>query len=80
MEADRGDLTQEEVRTRIRASGLRVEEDSLQTIQMILNTALAPVRRLDFRLISSLEPASMASTFDSRQENGPPPGVTDEQR
>ena len=66
------DLTMEELRARIAASGLEIPEHRLNMVMKLLNDALAPVRRVDSRAIRPLEPAV---TFDAA---GPHLGALDE--
>ncbi len=65
MTAEPAELTLNEVRERIRVSGLRIPEDRLALIHSLLRDALRPVRALDTRAASTLEPAP---TFDAAAE------------
>ena len=65
MTAEPADLTLDEVRDRIRVAGLRIPEDRLGLIHSLLRDALRPVRALDTREASTLEPAP---TFDAAAE------------
>ena len=60
-----GDVTVDEVRLRAAAAGLTLREDRLETVRMLLDDALAPLRRLDARSVQQLEPAV---TFDAAPE------------
>jgi hypothetical protein len=72
------DVTLDEVRVRAAAAGLSLREDRLETVRMLLDDALAPLRRLDARSVQALEPAV---TFDAAPE-APwrPGGATDAKR
>ena len=59
------DLTLDEVRDRIRVAGLPIPEERLAIIHSLLRDALRPVRALDTREASTLEPAP---TFDAAAE------------
>lgn len=61
------ELTRDEVRDRMRASGLSIAEARLDMVRVLLSTALAPVRALDSRAVKALEPAV---TFDAGAHHG----------
>lgn len=65
MSAQPPDLTLDEVRDRIRVAGLPIPEERLAIIHSLLRDALRPVRALDTREASTLEPAP---TFDAAAE------------
>lgn len=65
MSAKPAELTLDEVRDRIRVAGLPFPEDRLALIHSLLRDALRPVRALDTREASTLEPAP---TFDAAAE------------
>ncbi|HUO62869.1 MAG TPA: hypothetical protein VMT97_04150 [Terriglobales bacterium] len=51
------ELTMDELRERIRATGITIAENRLAMVRKLLADALAPVRALDSRTIRSVEPA-----------------------
>ena len=55
----------DEVRERIRLSGLPIPEARLGMVQKFLQDALTPLRKLDSRAVRTLEPAV---TFDAAAE------------
>ena len=59
------DLGIDEVRDRIRVAGLPIPEERIGLIHSLLRDALRPVRALDTREASTLEPAP---TFDAAAE------------
>jgi hypothetical protein len=59
------DLGIDEVRDRIRVAGLPIPEERLALIHSLLRDALRPIRALDTREASKLEPAP---TFDAAAE------------
>jgi len=59
------DLTLDEVRDRIRVAGVPIPENRLALIHGFLRDALRPIRALDTREASTLEPAP---TFDAAAE------------
>ena len=65
MTAQPPDLGLDEVRNRIRVAGLPIPEERLALIHSLLRDALRPVRALDTREASTLEPAP---TFDAAAE------------
>jgi hypothetical protein len=65
MTAQPPDLGLDEVRDRIRVAGLPIPEERLALIHSLLRDALRPVRALDTRDASTLEPAP---TFDAAAE------------
>ena len=62
MTAGNSDITPDEVRERIRVTGMAIPEDRLALIHGLLRDALEPVRRMDTREARTLEPAP---TFDA---------------
>ena len=64
-------MTIEELRARIRVTGLPIPEDRLEMIRTLLTNALAPIERMDARALRTLEPAV---TFDAAS------GAHDEER
>ena len=65
MTAQPPDLGLDEVRDRIRVARLPIPEERLALIHSLLRDALRPVRALDTRDASTLEPAP---TFDAAAE------------
>jgi len=61
------ELTVSEVRERLTAAGLRIDEERLDMVRVLLNTALASVRAMDTRALKTLEPAV---TFDAGADHG----------
>jgi hypothetical protein len=61
------ELTLEQVRDRMKASGLQIAEARLDMVRVLLNTALAPVRAMDARALRTVEPAV---TFDAGADHG----------
>jgi hypothetical protein len=59
------DLGIDEVRDRIRVAGLPIPEERLALIHSLFRDALRPIRALDTREASTLEPAP---TFDAAAE------------
>jgi hypothetical protein len=59
------DITLDEVRLRAATARLNIREDRLETVRMLLDDALAPLRRLDAHSIRATEPAV---TFDAAPE------------
>jgi hypothetical protein len=59
------DLGLDEVRDRIRVAGLPIPEERIALVHSLLRDALRPVRALDTREASALEPAL---TFDAAAE------------
>jgi hypothetical protein len=57
------DLTIEELRARIAAAGVTIDERRLEMVRKLLSDALAPLRRVDSRTVRPLEPAV---TFDAK--------------
>jgi hypothetical protein len=64
------EITIDDVRKRAQVAGLTLREDRLESVRRLLKEALAPLRRLDSRTISTLEPAA---TFDAAP--GMPPAA-----
>jgi len=62
MTAGNSDITPDEVRERIRVTGMAIPEDRLALIHGLLRDALKPVRQMDTREARTLEPAP---TFDA---------------
>ena len=60
-------LTLDQVRDRLKATGLQIEEERLDMVRVLLDTALAPVRTMDTRALKVLEPAV---TFDAGADHG----------
>jgi hypothetical protein len=60
-------LTGDEVRDRMRAVGIHIAEARLEMVRVLLSTALAPVRAMDSRALSTVEPAV---TFDAGAGHG----------
>jgi hypothetical protein len=61
------ELTLDQVRERSRAAGLQIAEARLDTVRVLLNTALAEVRAMDACALKTVEPAV---TFDVEAGNG----------
>jgi hypothetical protein len=59
------DITLDEVRERVRQSGLPIPEARLEMVRGFLVNALRPLRQLDTRAVRTLEPAP---TFDAAAE------------
>ena len=59
------EVTLDEVRERIRLSGLPIPEARHKLVQRFLQDALGPLRKVDTRTIRTLEPAV---TFDAAAE------------
>ena len=59
------DITLDEVRARVRLSGLPIPEARMGLVQRFLADALRPLRALDTRTVRALEPAP---TFDAAAE------------
>ena len=66
------ELTMDELRARIAASGLTIPDHRLSMVRKLLSDALAPVRSVDSRTVRPLEPAV---TFDAA---GPHVGTSHE--
>ena len=62
MTAGNSDFTPDEVRERIRVTGVAIPEGRLELIHGLLRDALKPVRQMDTREARTLEPAP---TFDA---------------
>lgn len=56
------ELTMEELRARIKAAGVRIPEERMEMVRVLLSNALGPVRAMDARALKTLEPAV---TFDA---------------
>ena len=63
------ELTLDEVRDRLRATGLSIPEARLDMVRVLLSTALAPVRALDSRAVRTLEPAVTFNAGESLGEH-----------
>jgi hypothetical protein len=61
------ELTVAEVRERLKAAGLHIEENRLDMVRVLLHTALTPVRDLDTRAFMTVEPAV---TFEAGAGHG----------
>jgi hypothetical protein len=61
------DLTLDEVRDRIKATGLPIPEARLAMVRKLLGDALGPIRAADWRATKTLEPAV---TFDADASGG----------
>ncbi len=70
MSAQPPDLSLDEVRDRIRVAGLRIPEERLALIHSLLRDALRPVRTLDTREASTLEPAPTFDAVAGRDRHG----------
>lgn len=57
MDDGSGELTLDELRTRIRAAGVTIAEARLPMVRRLLGDALAPLRDVDSRAIRTVEPA-----------------------
>jgi hypothetical protein len=55
--ADETTITPEIVKQRATLAGISLDEDRLEDIATTMETALAPLRRLDLRAIRLVEPA-----------------------
>ena len=62
MSARSSELTLDEIRDRIRVAGVSIPEERLALIHGLVRDALRPIRALDTREASTLEPAP---TFDA---------------
>jgi hypothetical protein len=56
------DVTIDEVKRRAAVAGVRIREDRWEMVRALVADALRPIRRIDSRAITSLEPAG---TFDA---------------
>jgi hypothetical protein len=70
MSAQPPDLGLDEVRDRIRVAGLPIPEERLALIHSLLRDALRPVRALDTREASTLEPAPTFNAAAERDRHG----------
>jgi hypothetical protein len=61
------DISLDEVRERVRRSGLPIPEARLEMVRGFLVNALRPLKALDTRTVRTLEPAP---TFDAAAEEG----------
>ncbi len=55
--SQRGELTIEDVRARMRAAGVVIAEGRLPMVRKLLDDALRPLRAVDSREIKAVEPA-----------------------
>jgi hypothetical protein len=56
------EITLDDVKRRAAVAGLALRPERLEMVRRLLQDALAPLRRLDSRTVSTLEPAA---TFDA---------------
>jgi hypothetical protein len=61
------ELTLDELRDRIKATGLPIPEERLEMVRRLLGDALRPIRAADWGATRTLEPAV---TFDAAAEGG----------
>jgi hypothetical protein len=61
------DVTMDEVKERVRLSGLSIPANRLSVVRGFLVNALRPIRALDSRAIRTVEPAV---TFDAKGGSG----------
>lgn len=61
------DVTMDEVKERVRLSGLSIPANRLSVVRGFLVNALRPIRALDSRAIRTVEPAV---TFDAKGRSG----------
>ncbi|HXJ81660.1 MAG TPA: hypothetical protein VMS64_23620 [Candidatus Methylomirabilis sp.] len=64
------DLSLDEVRDRIRVAGVRIPEERLAVIHSLLRDALRPIRALETREMSTLEPAPTFDAAAGRDRHG----------
>ena len=64
---DSPDISLDEVRERVRRSGLPIPEARFEMVRSFLVNALRPLKALDTRAVRTLEPAP---TFDAAAEEG----------
>ena len=55
-------MTIEELRARIKATGLVIPDNRLEMVRTLMTNALAPIEKMDARALKTLEPAV---TFDA---------------
>ena len=55
--AESHELTLEELRTRIKATGITIPDNRLAMVRKLLSDALVHVRALDSRTVKTVEPA-----------------------
>lgn len=67
MAEQTNDVTLDEVKERVRLSGLAVPPNRLALVRSFLVNALRPIRALDSRAIRTVEPAV---TFDAKGGSG----------
>ena len=58
-----GGLTLDEVRARLAATGIEIDQARLELVQKLLNMALEPIRRANWHGLADVEPAVR---FDAR--------------
>jgi hypothetical protein len=56
-------LSMDDVRARMKASGIQIAENRLEMVRVLLSNALTPVQAMDTRALATTEPAV---TFDAR--------------
>jgi hypothetical protein len=56
------EISIDDVKKRAQVAGLTLRPERLEMVRQLLKDALAPLRRLDSRTVSTLEPAA---TFDA---------------
>jgi hypothetical protein len=66
--SDGPDITLDEVRARLRTTGLPIPEERLGLVHGFLRDALRPIRALDSRAARTVEPAV---TFDAGRPEAP---------
>jgi len=69
MSDHRDGLTLDEVRARIAAAGIEIAEARLELVQKLVNMALEPIRRNNWRGLQDVEPAMR---FDARPTQAEP--------
>ena len=67
MAEQTNDITPDEVKERVRLSGLSIPANRLSVVRGFLVNALRPIRALDSRAIRTVEPAV---TFDAKGGSG----------
>lgn len=55
-------MTIEELKARIKATGLVIPDNRLEMVRTLMTNALAPIEKMDARALKTLEPAV---TFDA---------------
>jgi hypothetical protein len=56
-------LSMDDVRARMKAAGIEINEDRLEMVRVLVSNALAPVQAMDTRALATTEPAV---TFDAK--------------